>query len=271
MAMITGRRTTPVLITYILSLLISSSNAFHTPSSLRTTATQLRMSSSTDIYLTPKLAELCKTFSSVRNVKMRYMYLLEVAKQVPDAPEEIHIPENKVPGCLSTVYIDCEVAKDEERGDVINYIGWSDGLLTKGMMSVLVQGLSGHTVNEIEQVQPEFIKLSKIDQALTPGRNNGYLNMLATMKRKAREAIGSGDTADDDENNLMDNSDQHAGHAGSKGWEESGESHFQLEITSGEFEGVRLVKRHQMVYGALGDVMSKIHALQISAKAPSEV
>mmetsp|Transcript_13706 Transcript_13706/g.17225 ORF Transcript_13706/g.17225 Transcript_13706/m.17225 type:complete len:205 (+) Transcript_13706:106-720(+) len=201
MAMTTGRRTTPVLITYILSLLITSSNAFHTPSSLRTTATQLRMSSSTDIYLTPKLAELCKTFSSVRNVKMRYMYLLEVAKQVPDAPEEIHIPENKVPGCLSTVYIDCEVAKDEEKGDVINYIGWSDGLLTKGMMSVLVQGLSGHTVNEIEQVQPEFIKLSKIDQALTPGRNNGYLNMLATMKRKAREAIGSGDTAAADDDN----------------------------------------------------------------------
>ena len=71
--------------------------------------------------------------------------------------------------------------------------------------------------------------------------------------------------------NLVDNSDQHAGHAGSKGWEESGESHFALEIVSDAFEGLASVKRHQLVYMLLGDTMQKIHALQISAKTPDEV
>lgn len=63
----------------------------------------------------------------------------------------------------------------------------------------------------------------------------------------------------------------HAGHAGARGWEESGESHFSLEIVSEVFDGVRPVMRHRMVYEALGDVMTKIHALKIVAKSPSEV
>ena len=70
---------------------------------------------------------------------------------------------------------------------------------------------------------------------------------------------------------LDDNSDQHAGHAGSKGWAESGESHFDLTIVADAFSGMSLVKRHKLVYMLLGDTMQKIHALQISAKAPDEV
>ena len=70
---------------------------------------------------------------------------------------------------------------------------------------------------------------------------------------------------------LTDNSHQHAGHAGNKGWEGSGESHFALEIVAEAFEGLSLVKRHQLIYMLLGEVMQKIHALQISAKSLSEV
>jgi stress-induced morphogen len=67
---------------------------------------------------------------------------------------------------------------------------------------------------------------------------------------------------------LVDESDQHAGHAGAKGF--NGESHFALTIVSGAFEGVRSLKRHQMVYAAVGDDMPIIHALSIRALAPGE-
>ena len=67
---------------------------------------------------------------------------------------------------------------------------------------------------------------------------------------------------------LIDESDQHAGHAGAKGFD--GESHFVLTIVSDQFEGVRSLKRHQMVYAAIGDDMQKVHALSINARSPSE-
>ena len=70
---------------------------------------------------------------------------------------------------------------------------------------------------------------------------------------------------------LDDNSDQHSGHVGSRGWEESGESHFALLVVSDVFEGLNLVKRHQLIYLLLGEVMSKIHALQIMALTAEEM
>lgn len=63
--------------------------------------------------------------------------------------------------------------------------------------------------------------------------------------------------------NLEDDSSKHAGHAGSKGFD--GESHFSLDIAAQCFEDLPLVKRHKLIYTILGDVMDKIHALEIRA------
>jgi BolA protein len=66
---------------------------------------------------------------------------------------------------------------------------------------------------------------------------------------------------------LVDESQAHAGHAGAK----AGGGHFSAFIVSAEFEGKTLVQRHQLVYRALGELMSSdIHALSIKALAPSE-
>jgi BolA protein len=165
-------------------------------------------------------------------------------------------------------------------------------------------GLSGSTAAEIQAVDANFIQEAQIGQSLTPGRNNGFLNMLAAMKNKAGEIAASAASggnssaaaAEEEEIDgldlsgdrpmyngmvkalsllkptvldLVDNSDQHAGHEGSKGF--NGESHFDLYIVADAFDGLNLVKRHKLVYMLLGEIMPKIHALQISAKTPAEV
>eukprot|EP00985_Skeletonema_marinoi_P015055 scaffold7674_cov150-Skeletonema_marinoi.AAC.2 len=239
-----------------------------------------------------------------------------MASKLPAVTDDVRISENKVPGCLSTVHVDCTLepkeGDDDQETMVVNYFGDSDGLLTKGLLALLIRGLNGATPEEIQQVDPQFIQAAKISQTLTPGRNNGFLNMLAVMKKKALDAAAEGGNdvdADDEETKeeeeqsaivtsfeeidgkpmyntimttlitilkptsitLTDNSSQHAGHAGSKGWEESGESHFALEIVAEAFEGLSLVKRHQLIYMLLGETMQKIHALEIKAKIPAEV
>ena len=61
---------------------------------------------------------------------------------------------------------------------------------------------------------------------------------------------------------IIDNSHLHAGHAGAK----TGLGHFELEITSQKFSGLAPLKRHQLVYNSLGDMMqTDIHALSIKA------
>lgn len=47
--------------------------------------------------------------------------------------------------------------------------------------------------------------------------------------------------------------------------------HFEALIVSEAFEGKRLIARHQLVYGALGDRMrAEIHALSMKTLTPSE-
>ena len=75
-----------------------------------------------------------------------------------------------MPGYLSTAHVDY-TAKD----DKIYYEGESDRLLTKVLYTLLIKCLLGYSLAEIEGVDPGFIRVAKIDQNLTPSRNNGFL------------------------------------------------------------------------------------------------
>jgi BolA protein len=67
---------------------------------------------------------------------------------------------------------------------------------------------------------------------------------------------------------LIDDSEQHRGHAG---YNPAGESHFTLRIESPAFQGKNGVDRQRLVYAALGDLMhERVHALSIRASAPGE-
>lgn len=67
---------------------------------------------------------------------------------------------------------------------------------------------------------------------------------------------------------LVDESAQHAGHAGSR---PGGGTHWRLAIVSARFAGKPTVARHRMVYDALGELMQDpIHALAINARSPEE-
>lgn len=67
---------------------------------------------------------------------------------------------------------------------------------------------------------------------------------------------------------LIDDSALHAGHAGAK----SGGGHYRLLIVSAAFAGESTVRRHRLVYDALGELMrQKIHALTIKALTAEEL
>lgn len=65
---------------------------------------------------------------------------------------------------------------------------------------------------------------------------------------------------------LIDDSAQHAGHAGN-----GGGGHFRLKISSSHFFEKSQIIRHRLIYQTLADLIpSKIHALSIQANTPAE-
>jgi BolA family transcriptional regulator, general stress-responsive regulator len=67
---------------------------------------------------------------------------------------------------------------------------------------------------------------------------------------------------------VSDESDKHIGHEGAQ----SGLGHFSVLVVSERFNGLPTIRRHQLVYDIVGDMMTTdIHALSIKAIAPNEL
>ena len=46
--------------------------------------------------------------------------------------------------------------------------------------------------------------------------------------------------------------------------------HLEVHVASPQFAGLGLVEQHRMVYAALGDLMPRIHAVQLRTEADAE-
>ncbi|HBB31103.1 MAG TPA: cysteine desulfuration protein SufE [Cyanobacteria bacterium UBA8803] len=136
--------------------------------------------SSTLTPLPDALAKIVERFKRRTNPKQRYEQLLWYAKRLGEMPETAKIPENKVPGCVSQVFLTANF----EDGKVW-YQGDSDAQLVKGLVALLIEGLNGLTPEEIVQVSPDFIQEMGLNVSLTPSRANGFYNIFQTMKKKA--------------------------------------------------------------------------------------
>jgi BolA family transcriptional regulator, general stress-responsive regulator len=61
--------------------------------------------------------------------------------------------------------------------------------------------------------------------------------------------------------NVVDDSESHRGHAG---FQEGGESHFNVKIRTAKFKGLSRIARHRAVHDALGaELIGRIHALAL--------
>lgn len=127
-----------------------------------------------------QLDKLVKRFARIDNPKRRYEQLLWYAKKLEDFPAEGKTAENKVPGCVSQVYITANLDEDKVR-----FQGDSDAQITKGLLAMLITALDGLAPTEIVQLSPDFIKETQLDVSLTPSRANGFYNIFKTMQKKA--------------------------------------------------------------------------------------
>ncbi|MEB3282769.1 MAG: SufE family protein [Lyngbya sp.] len=137
--------------------------------------------SSTATPLPPSLDRIVQRFKGASSNKLRYEQLIALAQKLPEFPADAKIPDNKVPGCVSQVYV---IADLDENGKV-QFQGDSDSQLTKGLVALLIRGLNGLSTAEIEKITPDFIQETGLQASLTPSRANGFYNIFKTMQQKA--------------------------------------------------------------------------------------
>ncbi len=136
------------------------------------------------------IEKIVARFQKAADPKRRYEQLLWFAKKLDALPEDYKTPENKVPGCVSQVF----VVADLIEGKVV-YRADSDAQITKGLVALLIKALNGLTPDEIVQLTPDFIKDTQLDVSLTPSRANGFYNIFKTMQQKAQGLMGGATAA----------------------------------------------------------------------------
>ena len=131
-----------------------------------------------------ELYKIVEKLKSTDDPKRKYEYILWLGKKLPIPNKNILIPEYKVKGCVSEVYVKGTLKKDK-----IFWEGYSDALITKGLLSFLIKGLDSLSPNEILSLNNNFIDDTGLKKSLTPSRSNGFLNILLKMKSQANNLI----------------------------------------------------------------------------------
>jgi hypothetical protein len=111
----------------------------------------------------------------------RYAYIIDLGNSLPPIDEKYKTPEHLIEGCQSRVWLNAELSPE---GRVL-YTADSDAIIVKGIISMLIEVLSGHTPQEIIDADLYFIPAIGLSEHLSPTRSNGLLAMVKQMRMYA--------------------------------------------------------------------------------------
>ena len=124
--------------------------------------------------------EIVEEFQLFDSWDDRYEYIIDLGKKLPALDPRYKLEENKVKGCQSTVWL----AADYSEGKIY-FKADSDAVIVKGLISLLIRVLSGHTPDEIIEARLGFIQEIGMHSHLAQTRSNGLLAMIRQMKNYA--------------------------------------------------------------------------------------
>lgn len=125
--------------------------------------------------------EIIEEFSELDDWMDRYQLLIDMGNEQKPLPAEEKNDQNLIDGCQSRLWLVCD-QKDDGR---LYFCAESDALIVKGIVSLLIRVLSGHTPDEILNADLYFIDRIGLRDHLSPTRSNGLLSMQKQMRMYA--------------------------------------------------------------------------------------
>lgn len=123
--------------------------------------------------------EIIEQFADIDDWMDRYATIIEMGNELPPLDESLKTPSRLIEGCQSRVWLDAKLDKDT---NTVSFAADSDAIIVKGIVSMLVEVLSGHTPQEILDADLYFIDRVGLSEHLSPTRSNGLLAMVKQMK-----------------------------------------------------------------------------------------
>ncbi len=145
-----------------------------------------------------RMTELPQSLAQIRDDFLeldqsdRLVLLLEFANELPELPDQFaDHPDllERVEECQAPVFIFVEV---EDDGTVhLHATAPKEAPTTRGFASILVQGLSGLSADEVLDVPDDFPQTIGLTDAVSPLRMRGMNALLSRSKRQIRAKIAA--------------------------------------------------------------------------------
>ena len=121
--------------------------------------------------------EIIEEFSGFDDWMDKYQLLIDLGNEQEPLEDKYKTEQNLIDGCQSRVWLVAEL--DDQ---VIRFRAESDALIVKGIVSLLIRVLSGHTPQEILDADLYFIEEIGLKEHLSPTRSNGLVAMVKQMR-----------------------------------------------------------------------------------------
>lgn len=121
--------------------------------------------------------EVITEFNDFDDWMDRYQLLIDLGNEQEPLDEKYKTEQNLIEGCQSRVWLQA----DQKDGTVV-FKAESDALIVKGIISLLIKVISGHTPDEILHADLYFIDKIGLKEHLSPTRSNGLLSMVKQMR-----------------------------------------------------------------------------------------
>ena len=131
-----------------------------------------------------KLSKQVEKLKNSDDPKRKYEYILWLGKKLKVPNKSVLIKENKVQGCVSEVFVKANFKEGK-----LYWEGYSDALITKGLLAFLISGMNELTPQEVLNINSKFIEDTGLKASLTPSRSNGFLNILLKMQSQANNFL----------------------------------------------------------------------------------
>lgn len=125
-----------------------------------------------------KQQDIIAEFADIEDWLDRYAMIIDLGNQLPPIPDSLKTPDRLIEGCQSRVWLDATL---DDSGHV-HFTADSDAIIVKGIISMLISVLDGHTPREILDADLHFIDDIGLGEHLSPTRANGLLAMVKQMR-----------------------------------------------------------------------------------------
>ncbi len=129
-----------------------------------------------------KEAELLEDFAMLPDWNDKYNYIMDLGADLPLIAENDKNAQTKVEGCQSASWL-----KSEINDGKMYFKGDSEAILGKGVISLLLNMLNGHTPGEIAGYDFHLIHEIDLPNHLSPTRKMGLEAIMKRIKELAQQ------------------------------------------------------------------------------------